>query len=495
MQRICMIGSGYVGLVTGTCLADFGNDVVCIDSDESKISMLREGQIPFYEFSLQELVQRNMREGRLSFSTDLAASIRKSKVIFICVGTPMDDDGRADLSQVWGAARTIAENLNGYKLVVQKSTVPVGTGAKVKAVIEKHRKKQTPFDVASNPEFLREGSAVEDFMRPDRVVIGTWSSKAEDLLTDIYRPLYLNETPMVKTTIESAELTKYASNAFLAAKISYINEMALLCEKVGADVKIVSRAMGLDRRIGPKFLHAGAGYGGSCFPKDTNALSFFSKEAGFNFSIVEATIAANRYQREEMIFRAEKMLGNPKGKTVAVLGLSFKPQTDDVREAFSLKLIPALQRKGARIKAFDPVAMGTAAEELKNVHFCQDAYEAAEGADLLVLATEWNEFRMLDMKKIARLMKAKKLLDCRNIYNPEAMEKLGFQFIGVGRGRSKNMKSAAGRPTLKPASKRIAKKKSPAKKSDSGKTAGSRAGAKKTAAKKTAAKKTPAKKQ
>ena len=494
MQRICMVGSGYVGLVTGTCLADFGNDVVCVDSDESKISMLREGQIPFYEFSLQELVQRNMREGRLSFSTDLAATIRKSKVIFICVGTPMDKDGRADLSQVWGAARAIAENLNGYKLVVQKSTVPVGTGAKVKAVIEKHRRTKVPFDVASNPEFLREGSAVEDFMRPDRVVIGTWSAKAEDLLSDIYRPLYLNETPMVKTTIESAELTKYASNAFLAAKISYINEMALLCEKVGADVKIVSRAMGLDRRIGPKFLHAGAGYGGSCFPKDTNALSFFSKEAGFNFSIVEATIAANRYQREEMICRAETMLGKPKGKTVAVLGLSFKPQTDDVREAFSLKLIPALQRKGVRVKAFDPVAMGTAAEELKNVHFCQDAYEAAEGADLLVLATEWNEFRMLDMKKIARLMKAKKLLDCRNIYNPDAMEKLGFQFIGVGRGRSANMKTTAGRPTLKPASKRIAKKKSPAARTASAKTAPTSAASKKVASKKVASKKAASKK-
>jgi UDPglucose 6-dehydrogenase len=386
------------------------------------------------------------------------------------VGTPMDDDGRADLSQVWGAARTIAENLNGYKLVVQKSTVPVGTGARVKAVIEKQRAKETPFDVASNPEFLREGSAVEDFMRPDRVVIGTWSPKAAQLLSDIYRPLYLNETPMVKTTIESAELIKYAANAFLAAKISYINEMALLCEKVGADVKIVSRAMGLDRRIGPKFLHAGAGYGGSCFPKDTHALSFFSKEAGFNFSIVEATIAANRYQREEMIFRAEKMLGSPKGKTVAVLGLSFKPQTDDVREAFSLKLIPALQRKGVTVKAFDPVAMATAAEELKNVQFCPDAYQAAEGADLLVLATEWNEFRMLDMKKIARLMKAKKLLDCRNIYNPDAMLKLGFQYTGVGRGRSRNMhaKKAAGAPTLKPASKRISKKKTPAQRDAAG---------------------------
>ncbi len=440
MQRVCMIGSGYVGLVTGTCLADFGNKVVCVDYDESKIALLQKGQLPFYEFSLQEVVQRNMREGRLSFSTDLPGNLKKSRVIFTCVGTPMDEDGRADLSQVWDAAKTIAENLNGYKLVVQKSTVPVGSGAKVKAIIEKHRKGDTPFDVASNPEFLREGSAVEDFMRPDRVVIGTWTQKAERVLSEIYRPLYLNETPMVKTTVESAELIKYASNAFLAAKISYVNEMALLCEKVGADIKVVSRAMGLDRRIGSKFLHAGAGYGGSCFPKDTHALAFFSQEAGFDYSIVEATIAANKYQRSEMIRRAEAMLGKPKGKTVAVLGLSFKPQTDDVREAFSLALIPALQRKGAKVRAFDPVAMDTAAEELNSkVHFCKDAYEAAQGADLLVLATEWNEFRMLDMRKIAKLMRKQCLLDCRNVYNPEQMEKLGFKYQGVGRGRSKNM--------------------------------------------------------
>ncbi len=435
MQRICVVGTGYVGLVTGTCLADFGNQVICADTDEEKIAVLREGRIPFYEFGLQELVDRNMREGRLSFSTDVAGGIRKSRVIFSAVGTPPDKQGRADLSQVFNVARTVAENLSSYKLVVQKSTVPVGTGGRVNAVIEKHRpKKKVAFDVASNPEFLREGSAVEDFMRPNRVVIGTWTRKAEALLSEIYRPLYLNETPMVRTTVETAELIKYASNAFLATKISYINEMSLLCEKVGADVKVVARAMGLDGRISSKFLHAGAGYGGSCFPKDTNALASFSKEAGITFSIVEAAIKANRNQRLEMTRRALEMLKAPHGKTAGVLGLSFKPQTDDVREAFSLALIPALQRKGVRVRTFDPIAMPTAARQLRNVEFCEDAYEVAQGADLLVIATEWNEFRMLDMRKILKLMRTPNLLDCRNIYVPEDMERLGFRYTGVGRG-------------------------------------------------------------
>lgn len=434
MQRICMVGTGYVGLVTGTCLADFGNQVICVDSDGEKISQLQKEQIPFYEFSLKELADRNLREGRLSFSTDIAGAIRKCRVIFIGVGTPSDRKGRADLSQVFNVARAVAENLNSYKLIVQKSTVPVGTGAKVKAFIERHRAKKIAFDVASNPEFLREGSAVEDFMRPDRIVIGTWTRKAEAILSEIYRPLFLNETPMVKTTVETAELIKYAANAFLAAKISYINEMSLLCEKVGADVKVIARAMGLDGRISPKFLHAGPGYGGSCFPKDTLAMASFSRDAGFRFSIVDATIAANRHQRREMISRALKMLNTTQGKEVAVLGLSFKPQTDDVRESFALSLIPVLQRNGARVRAFDPVAMETAAAKLRRTEFCADPYKAAKGSDLLVLATEWNEFRMLDMRKIYRLMRTPNLLDCRNLYNPDQMTKLGFRYGGVGRG-------------------------------------------------------------
>ena len=434
MQRICVVGTGYVGLVTGTCLADFGNPVVCVDTDAEKIEQLSRGQIPFYEFSLQELVDRNLREKRLSFSTDVAQAIRGAKVVFIAVGTPSNARGEADLSQVFQVARTIAENLGSYKLVVQKSTVPVGTGAKIKAIIEKHRPDKIDFDVASNPEFLREGSAVEDFMRPDRVVIGTWNRRAETLLSEIYRPLFLNETPMVKTSVETAELIKYAANAFLATKISYINEMSLLCEKVGADIKVVARGIGLDRRIGPKFLHAGPGYGGSCFPKDTRALASFSRAAGFRFSIVEATIAANKRQRQELIGRAVAMLGETVGKEAAVLGLSFKPQTDDLRESFSLELIPALQRSGAKVRAFDPVAMDAAARLLKNVTFCADAYRAAAGADLLVLATEWNEFRMLDLRKLRRLMRTPNLVDCRNIYDPERMDELGFRYAGIGRG-------------------------------------------------------------
>ncbi len=434
MQRICVVGTGYVGLVTGTCLADFGNPVVCVDTDAEKIEQLSRGQIPFYEFSLQELVDRNLREKRLSFSTDVAQAIRGAKVIFIAVGTPSNARGEADLSQVFQVARTIAENLGSHKLVVQKSTVPVGTGAKIKAIIEKHRLDKIDFDVASNPEFLREGSAVEDFMRPDRVVIGTWNRRAETLLSEIYRPLFLNETPMVKTSVETAELIKYAANAFLATKISYINEMSLLCEKVGADIKVIARGIGLDRRIGPKFLHAGPGYGGSCFPKDTRALASFSRAAGFRFSIVEATIAANKRQRQELIGRAVAMLGETEGKEAAVLGLSFKPQTDDLRESFSLELIPALQRSGAKVRAFDPVAMDAAARLLKNVTFCADAYRAAAGADLLVLATEWNEFRMLDLRKLRRLMRTPNLVDCRNIYDPERMDELGFRYAGIGRG-------------------------------------------------------------
>ncbi|MCK4306268.1 MAG: UDP-glucose/GDP-mannose dehydrogenase family protein [Candidatus Eisenbacteria sp.] len=445
MQRICVVGTGYVGLVTGTCLADFGNRVTCVDADEGKIAQLRKEQIPFYEFSLQELVARNMREGRLTFSTDIASAIRKSRVIFTAVGTPSDKLGRADLTHVFQVARTVAENLNGYKLVVQKSTVPVGTGTKVRDTIERQRKKAIAFDVASNPEFLREGSAVEDFMRPDRIVIGTWTPKAEALLSDIYQPLFLNETPMVKTSVETAELIKYAANAFLATKISYINEMSLLCEKVGADIKTVARAMGLDGRIGSKFLHAGPGYGGSCFPKDTLAMQSFSRDAGVRFSIVDATISVNRRQRKEMISRAVAMLNGTKGKRTAILGLSFKPQTDDVRESFALSLIPALQRAGATVRAFDPVAMRTAAKKLSKVQFCSDAYEAAQGADLLVLATEWNEFRMLDMRKLRKIMRAPNLLDCRNLYDPDKMHRLGFRYAGIGRGIHLRKTAAAAR--------------------------------------------------
>ncbi len=443
MQRICMVGTGYVGLVTGTCLADFGNSVTCVDTDADKIAQLAEGRIPFYEFGLQELVQRNVREGRLSFATDIPAALRRNRVVFIAVGTPPDARGQADLGQVFQVAQAVADNMSSYKLVVQKSTVPVGTGEKIKALIERQRTREVAFDVASNPEFLREGSAVEDFMRPDRVVIGTWSARAEALLAEIYRPLFLNETPMIKTNVETAELIKYAANAFLATKISYINEMAQLCEKVGADINVVARGMGLDRRIGPKFLHAGAGYGGSCFPKDTLALASFSREAGFKFSIVEATVAANRAQRAEVVRRALAMLGSRPGREAAVLGLSFKPQTDDVRESFALELIPRMQRHGVRVRAFDPVAMQRAAERLRGVTLTKDAYAAAAGADLLVLATEWNEFRMLDMRKIQSVMRTPALLDCRNIYDPDRMLALGFRYAGIGRGVSRRARGGS----------------------------------------------------
>jgi UDPglucose 6-dehydrogenase len=436
MQKICMIGTGYVGLVTGACLADFGNSVTCVDLDEKKIELLRAGVMPFYEFALEEVVGRNVREGRLRFTSDLPKAIRDNRVVFIAVGTPQSDTGEADLSQVWSAARTIAKNLNGYKLIVQKSTVPVGTGEKVWKIVESNRPKKTAFDVASNPEFLREGSAVEDFMRPDRVVIGTWSPKAEGILAEIYRPLYLSETPMVRTNVQTAELIKYASNAFLATKISFINEIANLCEVVGGDVKVVARGMGLDKRIGPKFLHAGPGYGGSCFPKDTLALAALSREAGSPCEIVESTIEVNHGQRDRML---EKIVasagGNVRGKRIGVLGLAFKPQTDDVRESVAIYLIRALRRRGATISTFDPIAMKVAEGELsKGVTFCDNAYDVARGSQVLVIATEWNEFRMLDMAKIKRIMKSPVLVDCRNIYDPEKMASLGFRYVGVGRG-------------------------------------------------------------
>jgi UDPglucose 6-dehydrogenase len=446
MQKIAMVGTGYVGLVTGACLADFGNRVICVDLDEEKVSNLQKGKLPFYEFSLGEIVERNVREGRLSFSSDLPSAIRSSRVIFIAVGTPTGKSGEADLSQVFAVASSVAEHMNSYKLVVQKSTVPVGTGERVLRTIEGLlKKKKIPFDVASNPEFLREGSAVEDFMRPDRVVIGTWSPKAEQILSEIYRPLYLSETPMVKTSVQTAEMVKYASNAFLAAKISFINEMANLCEVLGADVKVVSRAMGLDRRIGAKFLHAGAGYGGSCFPKDTLALAIFAREAKMPSRIVEATIEVNDQQRMRMLKKIEGMIGDLKGKEVAVLGLSFKPQTDDVRYSVGIDLIHLMQKKGASVRTFDPVAMEAAGPQLKNVLFAKDSYEAARGAELLVIATEWNEFRVLDLAKLRKLMKKPAVVDCRNIYDPAVMSAAGFRYEGVGRGRRIPERGAAAR--------------------------------------------------
>ncbi|MDZ4806323.1 MAG: UDP-glucose/GDP-mannose dehydrogenase family protein [Candidatus Eisenbacteria bacterium] len=435
MYKICMVGTGYVGLVSGACFADFGNTVICVDKDAGKVERLKNGEIPFYEIGLDEIVARNLKEGRLSFTTDLASAVKKCEVIFIAVGTPYGKGGEADLSYVWAAAREIAQNMNGYRLIVQKSTVPVGTGAKIRDLVAKTLKKKTAFDVASNPEFLREGSAISDFMRPDRVVIGTSSQRGEDMLAGIYAPLYLNETPMVRTNVETAELIKYAANAFLATKISFINEMANLCEIVGADVKVVARGMGLDNRIGGKFLHAGAGYGGSCFPKDTSALATFSRKVGYPLRIVKATIDVNDGQRQRILDKIRRAVGPMKGKTVGVLGLSFKPNTDDVRDSVALDLIKALLRAGARIRAFDPVAMDNARAALPaSVVFAEDVWETLDGADCLILATEWNEFRRLDMAKAKRMMKRPVVIDCKNVYDPKAMADMGFVHVGVGRG-------------------------------------------------------------
>jgi len=434
MHRITMVGTGYVGLVTGACLADYGNEVVCVDADRKKIDSLRSGRIPFYEFGLEELLERNVREKRLAFSTDLPEAIRQSDVIFICVGTPRGSDGEADLQYVFQVARDIAKHINGYKVIVQKSTVPMGTGARVRDLIGSTRNGDHEFDVASNPEFLREGSAVEDFMRPDRVVIGTWSKRAEDMLVDVYKPLYLNETPMVKTTVETAEFIKYAANAFLATKISFINECANLCELVGADIKMVERGIGLDRRIGGKFLHAGAGYGGSCFPKDTEALDHLATSLGYPLEIVRATIQVNREQRRRLMARTEKLLGTLQGKTVAVLGLSFKPQTDDIRDSVGVDFARYLVEKGASVKVFDPIAMDKAKEVLTGVEYCPDLWSAMEAADAIVIATEWNEFRTMNVNRLKDHMHGNLIVDLKNIYEPEDMRELGFVHVGVGRG-------------------------------------------------------------
>jgi UDPglucose 6-dehydrogenase len=432
-----VVGTGYVGLVTGACLADFGNRVTCVDGDAAKVESLSQLDLPFFEPGLPELVTRNVHEGRLRFTRDLPAALRDSKVVFITVGTPPLSDGTADTRAIFEVAKVVAENLNGYKLVVQKSTAPVGTARKVAAHMKRFAPRRGSYDVASNPEFLREGSAIETFMRPDRVVIGAESRTASNLLRRIHDPLFLIETPMVVTNLETAELIKYASNAFLATKISFINEVANVCEALGADVKVVAKAIGMDRRIGSKFLHAGPGYGGSCFPKDTQALASFARVAKVPTKIVEATISVNEHQKERMVEKISRAVGAPRGKRVAVLGLSFKPNTDDLREAPALTVIAGLRRRGVTVVAFDPVSMLKArtAPELKGVEFADDPYQAATGADAVAILTEWNEFRNMDLARLKRLMRKPVLCDLRNIYDPEEVESAGMRHIGVGRGR------------------------------------------------------------
>ncbi len=434
-MHICVVGTGYVGLVTGACLADFGNTVTCVDNDETKIAKLLDGVMPIYEPGLDTLVEKNAKAGRLHFATELAPALKEALAIFIAVGTPPKEDGSADLSYVIQVAESIADNLNGYKVVVTKSTVPIGTGQLIEEIINDKSSGGNPFSVVSNPEFLREGSAIADFMRPDRVVIGARDTQAVAIMKDIYSPLYLIETPFVITNVESSELIKYASNAFLATKITFINEVAELCERLGADVHHVARGMGLDKRIGPKFLHPGPGYGGSCFPKDTQALTEIAREAGSPFEIVETVVSVNDRIKAGAVDRVRSALGgDATGKVVAVLGLSFKPETDDMRDSPSIPLIRALIQEGASVKAFDPEAMVNARQYLPDeVEYCTDSYEAAAGADALIIVTEWNQFRSLHMERIRSTLRNPTVIDLRNIYDPQRMKDQGFEYSSVGR--------------------------------------------------------------
>jgi UDPglucose 6-dehydrogenase len=419
--------------VTGACFAEFGVTVRCVDHDGAKIATLNDGRMPIFEPGLAEIVERNRRVGRLSFTTDLGAAVEQSLVVFIAVGTPSNPSGAADLSSVEQVAREIGRRLNGYKVVVTKSTVPMGTGARVRRWVEEESDGRHPFSVASNPEFLREGSAIEDFMRPNRVVIGAEDDKAVEILKDLYRPLYLIETPFVITSVVSAEMIKYASNAFLATKVSFVNELADLCEKIGADVHDVARGMGLDNRIGRKFLHPGPGYGGSCFPKDTRAIVEKARELGVDLRIVRACVEVNEGRPERMLDKVRGALGGLQGRTVGLLGLSFKPNTDDLRESPAMRIAAGLLREGARVRAFDPVALERARAELPALEPCADEYDAARGADALVIATEWNQFRSLDLARLASLLRQPNLVDLRNIYPPEDARALGLKYVGVGR--------------------------------------------------------------
>jgi len=434
MPKICMVGTGYVGLVSGACLADFGNEVICVDIERERIEKIQNGIMPIYEPGLKELVARNFDAGRLLFTTDLADSVRKSEVIFCAVGTPMGDDGAADLSAVYTVARDVALAMDGYKVFVQKSTVPIGTSEEVGRIISENLKSDIPFDRVSNPEFLREGSAIEDFMRPNRVVIGAESEKAREIMSRIYRPLYLLETPIVFTSIRTAELIKYASNAFLAVKISFINEIADLCEKTGANVSEVAKGLGLDKRIGPKFFHAGVGYGGSCLPKDVSAILRTADDADAKLRLIRAASDVNKSRIDRLLEKLESELPEVSGRRIAILGLSFKPNTDDLRHAPSLRLIDILLGRGVRITAYDPIAMDNAREIYgEKIEFHEDAYSAMDGADALIIMTEWNEFRQLDLDKIKEVLAGAVVIDCRNIYKPSVMNGLGFRYHSFGR--------------------------------------------------------------
>ncbi len=434
-MKIAMIGTGYVGLVSGVCFSDFGHDVICVDKNPDKIAMLERGEVPIFEPGLDALIQKNVEAGRLSFSTDLPAAVDGADAVFIAVGTPTRrGDGHADLSYVMAAAEEIAQAITAYTVVVTKSTVPVGTNRQVKQTIAKANPK-AEFDVASNPEFLREGAAIEDFMKPDRVVVGVQNDRAAAVMADIYRPLYLRDFPVISTDLESAEMIKYAANAFLATKITFINEIAALCERVGADIKQVSKGMGRDGRIGDKFLHAGPGYGGSCFPKDTKALARIGQDHGLSMQITETVIKVNDETRRRMVEKISDMMdGQLAGKTVAVLGVTFKPNTDDMREAPSLTVVPALIGAGARVRVVDPQGRREGEALLPGVHWMEDAYKAAQNADALVILTEWNEFRALDLKRLAKKMATPAMADLRNIYSVPDAKRAGFRrYVSIGR--------------------------------------------------------------
>jgi UDPglucose 6-dehydrogenase len=436
-MNVCVIGTGYVGLVTGACFAEFGCQVICADVDAGKIEALRQGQMPIYEPGLEDLVVRNVQQGRLAFTTDTADAVRASLIVFIAVPTPPREDGSTDLTAVEEVAREIGRAMDGYKVIVNKSTVPVGSAEKVRQWIEAELPRggrQRRFSVASNPEFLREGAAIGDFMRPDRVVIGADDEEATAILKGLYRPLYLIETPVVVTSVASAELTKYAANAFLATKVSFINEIANLCEAVGADVHDIARAIGLDRRIGGKFLHPGPGFGGSCFPKDTRSVAHFARAQDSPLRIVEAVIDVNEAQMRRMVEKISALLdGDLSGREIGALGLSFKPETDDMRDAPSLSILRAMIERGARVRAYDPQAMANARKLLPEVVLCENAYDVCEGADVLVVLTEWNQFRMLDLARVKSLLRQPLVADLRNIYDPVTMRDAGFSYVCVGR--------------------------------------------------------------
>ncbi len=444
-MKICVVGSGYVGLVTGACLADFGMDVTGVDKIVSKVEALQGGEVPIYEPGLRSIVRKNMAAGRLRFTTDLGPAIEEARAVFIAVGTPPRPDGSADLSFIEEVARSIGRHLTDYKAIITKSTVPTGTGQKIEKIVAEESGASQEFAVVSNPEFLREGSAIEDFLHPDRVVIGSRDARAIEIMLEIYSPLRVADVPFVVTDVESAELIKYASNGFLATKISFINEIAALCEAFGADVGVVAQGMGLDSRVGPKFLHPGPGFGGSCFPKDTRAVARIAHEKGLRFRIIDAVLEANEATKARMLEKIRGAVGDLSGRTVAVLGLSFKPDTDDIRESPALPVVEGLLKDGAKVRAYDPEAMPETRKLYPDVTYCEDAYDAADGADALVILTEWNQFRALELDRLGELLAQPLVIDLRNIYQPEQMAAAGFRYVSVGRpeGRPEGAKSGA----------------------------------------------------